>query len=75
MDHFALFSACTLGISKSTHQKKNCLYGNIRLHPIHCVKCLIQEQSEGPTGIDPGRTILVQCGIIPQHCEEVHNYK
>lgn len=42
-----------------------------RLTTINGIKSLIQEQAGCPAIVDPGRTVLVQCRIIPQHCQDV----
>lgn len=46
-----------------------------RLRPVNRVKCLVQEQSHGPTGINPRRTILIQARIVPQQRQEIHDHK
>lgn len=46
-----------------------------RLRSINCIKCLVQEQPQGPRSINPRWAILVQRWIIPQQCQDVDNYK
>lgn len=44
---------------------------DLRLASVNSVKCLIQEQSNGPRIIHPRGAILVQSGSIPQQSQEV----
>jgi len=44
---------------------------NIRLHAIYGIKSLVQEQANGATGIDPGRTIGVQIRVVPHNSDEI----
>lgn len=48
---------------------------DIRLHPIHGIKRLIQKQSHRPTDVDPRRTIPVQRGIVIQHGQEIDDHE
>jgi hypothetical protein len=48
---------------------------NVRLTSIHCVKGLVHKQPNGPTSINPTRTILVQRRTIPEHSQEIDDHE
>lgn len=71
-DHSASFSGYENQISKTGIPNTNTSPDDrLRLHPIHRIKGLIQPQAQGPGGIDPRGTILIQSRIIPEHGQEV----
>ena len=59
-------------ISTPVSQKsERSLLVHLRLCSVYSVKCLIQEQPQGPRVIYPWGTVLVQRGSIPQHSQKV----
>lgn len=48
---------------------------DIRLHPIHSIKSLIQKQPNRPTKIYPRRTIPIQGRSIIKHRQEIDNHE
>jgi hypothetical protein len=49
------------------------LVQNVRLCPINSVKCLVQEEANGPTCINPRGTILIKARRVPQHSQDVYH--
>lgn len=46
-----------------------------RLGPIHCVECLVQEKTDGPGGVNPGRAVCVKTWIVPEERQKIDDYK
>ena len=44
---------------------------NPRLSAVHCIECLIEEETNGKGVIHPGWHILVHGRIIPEHSQKV----
>lgn len=43
------------------------------LGTVHCIKGLIQEESNSPAGVDPAGAVLVKRRSVPQQCYKVRN--
>lgn len=44
-----------------------------RLSTINGVKCLVEQQTNGPAVVDPAWAVLIQGGVVPQHGQEVED--
>lgn len=49
------------------------LAGTPRLGAVAGIEGLVEEETDGPGGIDPRRTVLVKAGVVPEEGEEVHD--
>ena len=54
---------------------QSCRKAHLRLHAIHRIKSLVQEQSDGAARIHPRRTIRIQVGIVPHHRDEIDHHE
>lgn len=43
----------------------------VRLCTIYCVKGLVEEESNGPSGVHPWRHILIESWIVPKQGQKV----
>ncbi len=46
-----------------------------RLGPVHGIEGLVEEESNRPAEVDPGRAVGVQSRVIPEHGQNVHDYE
>jgi hypothetical protein len=46
-----------------------------RLCAVDCIESLVEEESDGPAEIDPGRTVGVEGRVVPEQSEEVDDHE
>lgn len=55
--------------------QRSTLSSSASLCAIHCVKCLIEEETDGPRQVNPWRAVGIESWIVPQHREDIDDHE